>query len=339
MSIKIRERLHPFSHLPGISCLIPKSRLIVQVFPTLLRFSNGEEILLELQGPVQGFTVEQDLEKGRIAVYGRASQGYFRYWIEQEEKAISVRFDKFPIFKEDYLIPQAMEKIPLSKERLSLGMHKTQNWELIRQRSDLKEIFPIWLRLGNLLPELSEATKDVGMLQLLKKCEEKIAAKEKKTVAQSFLNLFLAGFSDMLVPRLEDTQFQGLVPQGEFSPAECSPLLLLKKGASCIRSLFFQEDQDLFFLLPCLPVEFNCGRYLGLTTLAGDELDLEWSKKTLRQVVLHPKHSRPVKFALQKSLKSFRVRTSLQDRGQRHEAEESLMVTAGTLLLFDRFQK
>jgi hypothetical protein len=339
MSIKIRERLYPFSHLPGILCLIPRSCLIVQVFPTLLRFSNGIEIPLELGGPIQGFTVEQDLEKGRITVYGRAFQGYFRYWIEQEEKAVALRFDKFPFLKEDHLIPHLMEEIPPSKERLSLGMHKAQNWELIRRRSDLKEIFPIWLRLGKLLPELPEIACDVGTLQLLKICKEKVAAKEKEAIAQSFLNLFLAGFSDMLVPRLEDTQFQGLVPEGKAATSESSPLLLLKQGATCIRSLFFQEEKDQLFLLPCLPKEFNCGRYLGLTTLSGDELDLEWSKKTLRRLILRPAHSRSIKLVLQKELKSFRVRTSLQDRGQRQNADEPLRVVAGTQLLLDCFQK
>src|ERR1700688_868586 len=99
MRIDIAQRLRPFSHVPGAACLLPKSRWQVQVFPTLLLFKNLQngELLkweLDLKGPVRGFTVEQDLEKSHVRVFGHSPLGYVCYVIRREEEGIAIRFDK-----------------------------------------------------------------------------------------------------------------------------------------------------------------------------------------------------------------------------------------------------
>jgi hypothetical protein len=66
MNLTIAEKFCPFSHTPGSSCLIPGTWWSVQAFPTRLCFSHRDqriEISLELTGPVELFTLEQDLEK------------------------------------------------------------------------------------------------------------------------------------------------------------------------------------------------------------------------------------------------------------------------------------
>lgn len=77
MHIEIAERLKPFSHFPGTSLILPGSAYQVQIFPCLIRIFHLREtfpvliteLTLNLQGPLQQFTVCNDLEKGRISVW------------------------------------------------------------------------------------------------------------------------------------------------------------------------------------------------------------------------------------------------------------------------------
>ena len=328
MSIKIAERLRPFSHVPGVSCLVPKTKVVVQIFPTLLRFENGQEISLDLEGPIKKFTVEQDLEKGRLCIFGHSKQGYFRYFIFQDKEEIKIHFDKFPLPLAPISISNPFEEVQESKERLSLGMHKAQDWEMIRRRSDLKEIFPLWIKLAGLTPDIVSSAHP-----LLLSCEELIERGSKLTIYESFLSFYLAGFYDMLVPRLQDNQHQGFAPYME----KGSPHFLLKKGASLIRALFFQEQEGLFSLLPCLPPEFHAGRYLNLKTSCG-EVDLEWSKKMLRRVTLRIDREAKIRLELPKGIKSYRLRKSFQEHGLSISAEEALSLSPGTFFL-DRFTR
>lgn len=329
MSIKIAERLRPFSHVPGVCCLLPKTKVTVQAFPTLIRFLEIQDIELELEGPVQDFTVQQDLERGHLSVYGHAKNGYFRYVISQENEGIFIRFQKFPLPKETIFIPHLCREVAPCKERLSLGNHKAQDWEMMRRRADLKEIFPLWVKLANLTPNL-----EVASHPLLSCCEEQVAMQLKVSIYSTFSDLFKAGFYDMLVPRFYDTQHQGFALPVE---TDTPPHFILKQGGALIRSLFFQEDSETLSLLPCLPPEFHAGRYLNIKTSHGEEIDIEWSKKMLKRVLLRPSSPRSLRLHLPK-VKSFRVRTSLQDRGYILTPEDLLPTTSIPLIL-DRFQK
>lgn len=302
MKITISERLRPFCHLPGTSCVIPWSSWKVQAFPTLLKFENlitGEkkEDKLPWKGPVLDFTIELDLEKGVVWVFGHTLDGYRRHKIEMPE------------------IPVA------ALERLSLGMHKTLDWELVKRRRDLKEILPVWFRLGQMVPE---AGKKVGAAALLKEYG-------KMEVCEAYLKMFLAGFEGILTPRLSDPDHQGIIAEGNFSE---SPLVLLREGARLIRSLFFTESKESWSFLPCLPPEFHAGRLLDLQTELGDKIDLEWSKKLLKRVIITPAVSREIFIHLQKPLQSFRA-----EKGERQTIERSLKLEAGKRIYLDRFEK
>ena len=329
MRIEIAERLRPFSHVPGATCIVPKSTCQVQVFPTRLVFNNELEFQIDLKGPMRGFTVELDLEKAHVRVFGQTPDGYVRYVIRREEGGIAIHFDKKP--PQLLALPKEQGPVIAPLERLSLGMHKAQDVELIRRRRDLKEIFPLWHRLGRLIP--SVPSKKVGTLDLLEQARAQVLAGEKDALALSFLNLFDAGFSSLLTPRLRDEQFQGLIPDLPEIPAGSSPLTLLTEGAALIRALFLQESPHELTLLPCLLPEFHSGR------LTSNEISLEWSKKLLRCVILRPSVSREVRLVLQKPLESFRVRTSLRERGRTVARDEPLILTANQTLFLDRFQK
>ena len=87
--IKIVEKIRPFSHLPGTCLLIPFTHWQLQAFPSLLRINDlyseeVQEIALPVEGPVSGFTVELDLEKGDILIFGKGQNGFFSYKIYKQ---------------------------------------------------------------------------------------------------------------------------------------------------------------------------------------------------------------------------------------------------------------
>jgi hypothetical protein len=168
MEINIAERLHPFSHRAGTSCLLPGSHFEIQVFPAkiIIRDSSQslgpllEEVCLDIQGPVEDFTVMQNLEKGFLQIWGHAANGFFRYRLHAIKDATQVGLfiekaskDFLDLSNSSYikLIDHVKDIYhPLPVERLSLGNHKIQDWDMICRRLDMKEIFPAWFRLGQL---------------------------------------------------------------------------------------------------------------------------------------------------------------------------------------------
>ncbi len=323
MKITIADRLRPFSHLPGAACVIPWSSYKVQAFPALLIFENlntfeKHEYPLDWKGPVKEFTLELDLEKAVVWVYGKTLEGHRRICIEMQEGGIAI--DK-------KLVVSGTQLMPHSLERLSLGISKKLDWELLSRRQEMAEIFPIWFRLGQMVPK--SGTAKVGTASLLQECE-------KLDVTSTYLKLFLTGFEGILTPRLADTAHQGIVSEGKFSE---SPLILLTEGAKYIRALFFKERDQSWDFLPCLSPEFHAGRFLQLTTKAGDKIDFEWSKKLLQKVVIHSESDREILICLPKLLISCRLRTSLKEKGSRHSMEKPFILAPSQKLFLDRFEK
>lgn len=346
MHIKIAERLHPFSHQSGTFCLIPYTTWEVQVFPTRLYFRNLQtskdfDLRLSLKGPVKNFTVEEDLEQGFIRIFGESLEGYIEYLIEKDK----IHFKKLPLTGilcgtktvhkgMSYELPLQIAALTDSKERLSLGMHRSQDWDMVKRRADLKEIFPIWLRLAALIPE-EKITQlpDVGTLTLLNACQKAIDQGEKNHLVPLFTQLFQVAFQGILSPRLSDELFLGIVPDAKIPP-QLSPLVILHLGAKLIRSLFFKEEGEMISFLPTLPPEFHSGRFI-----LGDEISIEWSKKLIKKIIWKSKDDREVLLKLQSPIQSFRLRHSLKDRGKKIFKNQSILLKAGQLTYLDRFEK
>lgn len=349
MRISIAARLRPFSHIPGVSCLIPKSSCELQAFPTLLRFNGASDLKLKLKGPMRDFTVEQDLEEGLVRIFGHAREGYVRYTLSQEGQGIAIYFERAPEagihceFSSKRFVLHAKERhlIPLttitcgehSQERLSLGMHRSQDWELVHRRQALGEIFPAWLRLANLTPQTG------GTTPLLRSCAEQIAEENREALVPEFLNLFNAHFKGILMPRLVDDQHQGLAPEASELPANLSPLTLISEGARLIRSLFVQERKEGVAFVPCLPPEFHAGRFIRISCANGDEIDMEWSKKLLSKLIWRSGSSHQAQPIFQKPIKGFRLRSSLKDKGVSIKANTPFFLEAGGTYYLDRFHK
>lgn len=365
--IKIAARLHPFSHLPRTECLLPGSHFKLQIFPTLIHCMSvasktpQTSLILGIQGPVKGFTTELDLEHRQVRVFGVAKNGYFLYTLKRHADGVELCVEKLPeetlycrlisqnkecwISKGETLFIPVVFKEPqplLNDERLSLGMHKAQDWDSIRKRLDLKEIFPAWMRLGQITPPSVNEACSLGTFALLDECKKIVEQGRKEDVIPAFARLFLAGLSGILVPRLFDDDAQGIIPLQLNADAQSSPIPLLTDGARLIRSLFLQEETGRLSFLPCLPSAFHCGRMIGLYTQSQDLFEFEWTKKNLRRLIINARSQAVFQLNFSRQFKSCRVRTSLKDRGKEYNlvrGELSLTFLPGVCFFFDRFQK
>jgi len=337
MQITIATRLRPFSHTPGISFLLPGSSLRFQIFPAKIFVHDlsvdearlVKEIDMPLEGPVDGFTALQDLEKGFLLVWGWTPKGFVRYRIERQdanEKEFAIIYEKHTqdIAKTDFSGYRISDV-----ERLSLGNHKAQDWDLIQRRKSMVEIFPLWMRLGKITPKTTnDATES-----LLNQCQKAISTRDRKAIIPLFRQLYMAGFDVGLSPRKEDQH------QGFKLPVCHHPLALLSEGSDQIRKLFVQSDQNLIEILPVLPPEFHSGRIIQVECEGLGTVDLEWSKHLIRRMVFTACCDREISFRFQKEIQRFRLRENAKDRGKIMTAGEVVAVKAGQKYYFDNFEK
>ncbi len=106
--------------------------------------------------------------------------------------------------------------------------------------------------------------------------------------------------------------------------------------------MFFKEEGNTLFFLPCVPPDFHVGKMTHIQTSAGDEIDFEWSKKQVRRVILTVHSERKLQFRFQKHLARCRVRKSLKDRGKSCtllEEQLKLDLPHPCKLILDRFEK
>jgi len=369
MQIKIAERLHPFSHRPGTALILPGTSLRLQIFPACVRVDDLSEadpvnlstIFFDIRGPLEDFTIVQDLEKGNIRVWGWSSDGYFCYRMAplKNEPGIIFNIEKtpqagvaclcsglwqlrgsLPAKSGDslVLIPKAASsstgekwQMPLL-ERLSLGNHKAQDWDLIKRREDFTEIFPLWHRLGLTVPPQVPSS-----VPLLENCQHSLERNSPEHILPQFYKLFLAGFEGLLVPRRSDTDFQGITEASK--EMNGSPLFLLTQGAHLIRFLFVQGKQEELELLPSLPPEFHCGRFIHVKCENFGVMSMEWTKKSLRRIVFQASVSRRLFLKFCQGEKRCRLRLSESDRGAHYLNEAPLDVVAGQNYWFDNFER
>lgn len=375
MHIEIAERLHPFSSVPGTGFLLPFSTLRIKAYPAAVFIDdlssgtpkNGSAIRWDVSGPVRNFTVTQDCERGEIRVHGDALDGYFRYTLRAHDKGLKiiVKAERTPATGLFFRIEQGgaeikcgllqqKEEIILSGganekdassgiiERLSFGNHKRQDWDLICRRGCLSEIFPLWHRLGQLIPATS-ANGVTGTAALLEPCRSAIGSGSPETILDAFKALFLAGFEGGLSPRLHDSDFHGIKVGGKAlffdSSVNTSPLVLISEGAKLIRSLFLQEMNGKVRLLPALPPEFSCGRLVNAKCGIEGRISIEWSKKMLHKVVYAALADQTIAFEFCRGEARCRLRRSTHDRGVEYLSGQSIDIIAGEPLWLDRFEK
>lgn len=334
--IAVAQRLQPFSHVAGTKVVLPGSTCQLTIYPTLILIDR-QEISIPLTGPVDDFTVQLDLEKGLVKVWGHYLEGFLRYKIQATtEGSFAITTEKSPV---DNLFPENIQTIynPQSTERLSLGNNKAQDWELVARRADICELFPFWFRLGQLLPDFPLDTT-AGTASLLGICKERISEKDKLKICPSFLNLFRTGFEGILSPRLIDTQHQGFLLKVPGADFKGSSFALLTEGSKVIRSLFFNQNENQIQILPLLPPEFHSGRFVNISCGMFGTLDIEWTKKSIRRMVCHSRSNSEILFLFPKEINTFRLCERKNHNGEIISAGSPVSLQEGISYLFDNFK-
>lgn len=357
MDIRLNHPLRPFSHVPGGFYILPGTCLRFQIFPAKISVCDLScsqprellELLLPFKGPVKDFTVQLDLEKDLIRVWGHSPEGFWRYHIKSHEHGFELISEKKPIlidvsglceFKTEqsansyrFHLPQARIHAIQTLERLFIGVNKAQSWDQIQHRLDLAEIFPFWLHLGQKIPKQSLDGLGQGTTSFL----ASLQSKNKETLVHTFKNLFQAGFETLLSPRLDDLQYQGFeLPL--VKDVQLSPLVLLQEGARLIRSLFFDEKGDEVHILPCLPPEFHSGKFIHIQGHTGI-YHLEWTKKSLRRMWFESLQDQQIQWVFSPKLKSFRLKRGLKDKGERVSCSAPLEFLKNKIYFLDCFEK
>jgi len=328
-------RFAPFCHESPTFVLIPHTEATAEICPakvTIFSLIHPFKIIFETNfsfGPLEQFTVIQDLEHGKIEVSGFSSQGFVSYEID----ATGLHFVRGAVKKSfSFILPKAPVKKP---ERLSLGCHKAQDSFLIFRRKDIQEYLPIWFFLAQSIPE-QKPLAPVGDC-LLSELAKTIEKKDKNGLSNTLCDFFLASFRSLFFPRLVDDSHLGYSLPPILPDHTLSPLAILSESLPLVRSLFFRESDHHFEILPLLPKECHAGRLTNITTKNQDSLSIEWTKHSLRRAEIIPARSSSFSFKFPTGIKRLRVHTKEANLGF-FSADDLLPLEKSKLYLLDRFE-
>lgn len=326
--IKIANRFCPFSHLPGAKAVIPYTDIIVEAFPTRLKFYKEELIFtidLLITGPVKEFTLLQDLEKGSIRIWGKPREGYFVFEISREGielirgKGLKIISDgeekelrkneRRPLFKEVFSV---LDKT----ERLSLGVDRKLDIDLVLRRFDLAELLPLLFFLSQKVKKSPTDRKN-------------LATKEE------FVDFLRVSFSSLLAPEREDKNYLGLSFEG-LSDRE-SRMSLFSLAYASIKRLIVEENERLVYLLPHLFSEFHAGRLLGGIVSFGT-VDLEWAKRKLKKAIFTANRDAIFTLNVPGKMKTFRLKRHIKERGRIFPISHSFEIKKGERYFLDKFE-
>ena len=337
--ISIANRLRPFSHTPGTRCLIPGSTLVLRAYPTRVEIEDwaGKPkrlgvLSLSETGMVRDWTVQLDVDKAIVSVFGKSELGFFSLEFCGDGNLYSMKVDRAPeggiefswegeslqngwcggtLARKEEIASGAFEKRSSLAPRLSLGMHKKQLFPEVLRRGDLREIFPLWVALGCRLDGSSNLPKDVELSDLIR-----------------------VGFSDLLVPKSEDDQYLGV----ELPKLVNASLDLLAVGAKQIVGMFLKENGKKISVLPEAKPEFACGRLIDLK-MGKHLFELEWTKKRVRRMIIHAGSTESLDLQFPKGVREYRL--TLMEKGAKGKKVlpgQPIQMEEGKSYFFDRFQ-
>lgn len=358
MQISIFQKILPFSTEPGIKMLIPGTSVRATFYPTRIDFHDLSSalpvhlgaVVLDLEKPES--TIQLNLEKGIITVSGESGRDYYRYtlsgWSQKgvlelnvlkgnlsfKGEGAQIQSDNLIVFDKPF---QQISKAPFL-EKISLGSHRKQDWELVMRRNDPIELFPILYKIAQWIPQQKPAVFE-GTASLLPACCSAICSQERNGLIAPFQNLIRVAFEGLLSPTLVDEKYQGYALKPIAPNSLANPLALCVDTALLMRSLFLQTYDDSFKILPALPPEFHSGRALSLRLKDVAAADIEWSKKQLRRMVIRPVQEGELYLQFPKEIDSFRVRRSDRDRGIYYQNSDPIVLNSEEVLYLDHFQK
>jgi len=272
MRVLIRNRYRPFTHKPGAKVLVPGTPYTLHVFPAKTFVLEGETVVRTIEGAK---ITELDLEKGCVRLDGKALD------FGRQNTAKS--------------------------ERISFGVFKKQDFELIQKRADMREVLPMWHALAKWMPP-SQPSYSI----------------DKERVIPLLKDLFLSGFQSLFFP--EPPEFSG------YPKIPGDPASLISEGAQLIRSLLFKHEGDSLQVLPLLPRELECGRMVGVQLGNLALFDCEWRSGRIIRAGLTCLEDGTLNLYFPKRVKSFRI-----DGCKRAQNGESVALKKGYYIFFDQF--
>ncbi len=315
MPIVISQKLRPYSKLSSVTAALPLTGARATVHPARLLLQNGAKMLLfdwDLAAPLSDFTVFLHLDRAEIFVFSRE----LRYRITAKEGILFEKTPKNFKYAKNEIIPVPFTSIerPATMERLFLGVDKAQDVDMMRRRMDLKEILPFWFALGQLLPCPAPCIAGAAGLVQSGQLEEG----------------YKTGFSSLFAPRLNDEDFQGILPP-ERVAGDASSLAVI--GYQKIRELFFSESGGRFSILKNLPAAFTAGRLINLNCAPYGVWHLEWTKKMIRRAIFKSHRQGELSVIWPSKIRSFRL------NGKNVSVKEAILVQKDSSYYFDCFQK
>jgi hypothetical protein len=318
--IQIAQKSRPYSHEFGSTSPIPNTNFTLQVWPTRVRLFSPEqsfEYSLECAGLPENFTLMLDLEKGQIYWFYKTREGFFS-WIICAVKG-GVRFvlkraavsgllfnQKRMQRGEEFVQDLSVESTQfMSSERLCLGVHKEQDIERMVLRSDLKEMWALYFRLG----------------QYFRSCKAFTSADEIHKAQVSQLRSLLT-----ICP--SEHELLGL------SHDEVG-VDFFARSYKYIRNRFFLESQATLHLMPDMNL-FNAGRLVDLNFSKG-KVSFIFRKKRVRRMVINPSVDGEIYIAPHKGCKLFRLRRGLNDKGYSLGIDQPVNLKKGCRLYLDNF--
>ena len=205
----LTNQMRPFSHVPGASCMLPSSSWKITAYPTQIILKNlgpGNEIILfslKISGPIENYTLMQDLERGLVLIFGTGKEGYFSFQLIATSDAIQLILKRAPergialsfqgkdtqLKRQDiYVFPVSHQVVLHAYEKIHFGCHKKKDWTLVKRRLNLGEILPIWFAIGKKCPRLPLHYN--GTAHLLKECETVIKKKNRLEIGPLLIKLF-----------------------------------------------------------------------------------------------------------------------------------------------------
>ncbi|MBN2479193.1 MAG: hypothetical protein JXA94_03110 [Parachlamydiales bacterium] len=356
MQIKINQKFYFFTQEIKNTFLILNTHYSVKIYPGLLLFSDliskkkSFRVFLNFKGPVKDFKIFQDLKEGFLKISFHIENGFVSYKILPKDKNLQIYFEKAPqegldyqfdikdkVFSKDSrALPIEMLSFVKPQEFLSFGVFKKQDLTLINRRLSLLEIFPIIFFMSQFYIDVDKINTPAD--ELLLKIKSNILNQEKDKLDFHFLTLIKALFFDAFVPRVQDEYFQNIIPYYE-NLNDLNPIYILKETSRLIRSLFIQEDVQEILILPCLLPIFHAGRFLNIETSFA-LIDIEWSKKLIRKVIIKAKETKKIKLSFQSKIKSFRLKNFENSKLFKTFKNHDLITFEKEKVYFlDRFQK
>ncbi|NGX56614.1 MAG: hypothetical protein K1060chlam5_00857 [Candidatus Anoxychlamydiales bacterium] len=349
MLIKIRNDLYPFSHSFGKTLLITNTNYTLQVFPSMLIFKEINKdkefkIHFDINGPIKNFLVMQDLKKGIVKISFFTKDDFISYKIFTFDST-KIFFEKIHSNSLDLKINTTSKKVKSKStielpieitsnekiiEKLSFGSHKKQDIDLIKRREDIKEIFPFIFSLSQFFKCEKKYTS-----QIFKSIEKKIKNKDKLNLEEDFLNICKSFFFDFFTPRIFHFDYQNIFKENF---GKIDPIIILKEFSRLLRNTLILEEKENVNILPLLMKEFFCGRFINVN-LNFAIIDIEWSKKLIKKMIVKPKVDKKIHFKFQSKIDTFRVRSFLKEKGKVHKNNDLFFLEKNKTYFFDRFQK